>query len=167
MAQALARFMRGVWEATMNRLKQILRRHNVLVLLLFAGCFLPALAQSQKLESLTATAKGHGLITVRVEELEITSALVVLRKNGTVLITVCAGLQLQAEGTWKVSTSSPDEIILNITDGALRGELIGSGKLFLTSDKKSFKKLRADLKSSAGEEITVTFVADGSEPSEQ
>ena len=104
------------------------------------------------------------MITSAVEEREITSALVVLRQNGTVLIAVCADLQLQAEGTWKASTSSPDEILLKITGGVLRGELTGSGKLLLTSDKKSFKKLRVDVKTSDGQEITVTFAADDSEP---
>jgi hypothetical protein len=148
----------------MNRLKRILQWHNILLLVLFAGFFLPVSAQSEKLESLTATAKGHGMLTSAVEEREITSALVVLRQNGTVLIAVCADLQLQAEGTWKASTSSPDEILLKITGGVLRGELTGSGKLLLTSDKKSFKKLRVEMKASDGQEITVTFAANDSEP---
>ena len=50
--------------------------------------------------------KGHGTISSAVDELKITSALVVLREDGTVLITVCAEMQLQAEGTWKMSNSS-------------------------------------------------------------
>lgn len=148
----------------MNRLKRIMHWHSVLMLILFAGVFLPVSAQSQKLESLTATAQGHGMIVSAVEEIEITSVLVVLRQNGTFLITVCAGLQLQADGTWTASASSPDEILLKITGGALRGELTGPGRLLLTGDKKSFKKLRADVKSPDGEDFTVTFAADDSEP---
>jgi len=148
-----------------NELKRLLQWHTV-VLLLVAGSLVAVSAQTPKLESLTARAKGHGIITAEVEKQKITSALVVLRPNGTALITVSAELQLQAEGTWKASTSSPDEILLKITGGALPGELTGSGDLLLTRDQKSFKKLSVNMKSAIGEKITVTFVADQSEPPE-
>ena len=144
----------------MNRFKQILKRYDVLLVMLFAGLFLPVSAQSQTEESLIATVKGHGKIISSVDPREITAALVVLRQNGTTLITVNADLQLQAEGTWKASAAAPDEILLKITGGAVKGELTGSGKLFLTSDRKSFKKLTLDLRSSDGQEITVIFAAD-------
>ena len=98
-----------------------------------------------------------------VDERKITSALVVLRQNGTVLITVTAELQLQAEGTWRATASSPEEIVLKITGGAVKGEVIGSGKLLLTSDRKSFKELTMNVKLSDGQEVTVTFVADAAE----
>jgi hypothetical protein len=133
-------------------------------MVLFAGSLLPVSAQSQQLESLTATAKGHGMISLAVEKLEITSALVVLRKNGTLLITVNAEMQLQAEGTWKASASSPDEILLKITGGIVKGEMSGSGKLLLTSDGKSFRQLTANIKTEDGSQITVTFESDDSEP---
>jgi hypothetical protein len=133
---------------------------------LFTGFLVPLSAQSQQLESLTATAKGHGMITSAVETREITSALVVLRKNGTLLITVSADIQLQAEGTWKASASSPDEILLKITGGVLKGEMTGSGKMLLTSDGKSFRQLAVNAKTVDGQEITVTFAADDSKPRE-
>ena len=148
----------------MYRLKRILRPHNALWLVLFAGALLPVSAQSQQLESLTATAKGHGLITSAVEEQEITSALVVLRKDGTLLITVAASLHLQAEGTWKASSSSPDEILLKITGGVLKGDMTGIGKLLLTSDRKSFRELMVNIELVDGPRVRVTFVADDSEP---
>ena len=147
----------------MYRLKRILRPHNALWLVLFAGSLLPVSAQSQQFESLTATVKGHGTLSSAVDKREITSALVVLRPNGTVLITVTAELHLQAEGTWKASDSSPDEIFLKITGGALKGEMSGSGKLLLTSDGKSFRQLTANIKTVDGIQITVTFEADDSE----
>jgi hypothetical protein len=145
----------------MNTLKRILRPYNAVLLVLFAGFFLPVSAQSQALESLTVKAKGHGVITSSVEELKITSALIVLRPNGTVLITVTADLLLQAEGTWSTSSSSPEEILLKVTGGVLKGEMTGSGKLLLTSDRKSIKELTINVTSS-GLEISVTFVADDS-----
>jgi hypothetical protein len=150
----------------MNRRKRILRRYKALLLVLFAGFLLAVPAQSQQLESLTATAKGHGMLSSEVDKREITSALVVLRRNGTLLITVIAELQLQAEGTWKASASSPDEILLKITGGVLKGEMSGSGKLLLTSDGKSFRQLTANIKTVDGSEITVTFESDDSEPLE-
>jgi hypothetical protein len=119
---------------------------------------------SPELETIV-TAKGHGAITSGVDERKITAALVVLRSNGTVLITVTADAQLLAEGTWKASASSPQEILVKITGGALKGEMTGSGKLFLTSDRKTVKELTINLKSSDGQEISVTFVATDSKPS--
>ena len=149
----------------MNRPKRILRRYNALWLVMFAGFLLPLSAQSQESESLIIKAKGHGQLSLAVDERKITSALVVLRPNGTVLITVTADLMLQAEGTWKASASSPEEIVLKITGGALRGEVTGSGKLLLTGDRKSMKELTINLTSSDGQEISVTFVAEAAEPS--
>ena len=143
--------------------KRILSPSNALWLVLLVGSLLPVSAQSQQLESLTATAKGHGVITSAVDKREITSALVVLRQNGTVLIAVTAELHLQAEGTWKASASSPDEIVLKITGGAVKGEMSGSGKLLLTSDGNSFRQLTANIKTVDGIEIKVTFAADDSE----
>ena len=149
----------------MNRRKRILRPYNAVLLVLFAGFLLAVSVQSQQLESLTATAKGHGMINSEIDKREITSALVVLRQNGTALISVTAELQLQAEGTWKAS-ASPDEILLKITGGVLKGEMTGSGKLLLTSDRKSFRQLAVKVKTIDGREITVTFAADDSKPLE-
>lgn len=149
----------------MNRLKRILRPYNAVLLVLFAGFLLPVSAQTQELESLIIKAKGHGKLSLAVDERKITSALVVLRPNGTVLITVTADVQLQAEGTWKATDSSPEEIVLKITGGAVRGEVIGSGKLLLTGDRKSMRELTVNLRSADGQDISVTFVAEAAEPS--
>lgn len=150
----------------MNGLKRTLRLWNVLVMLLFAGFSLPVFAQSQEAESLIVTAKGHGEISVRVEKRKITAALVVLRENGTAMVTVTTDLQLQLQGTWKANTASPDEIALKITGGAVADDLDGSGRLVLTSDRKSLKELTINAKSADGQEITVTFVADDSKSPE-
>ena len=153
----------SISEAIMNTLKRILRPYNAVLLVLFAGSLLPVSAQSQE-ESLIVTAKGHGIMSSVVDELKITSALVVLRQNGTVMITVSAELQLQAQGTWNASASSPEEIILKITGGVLKGEMTGSGKLLLTSDRKSFTELTVNTMTTDGREIIVTFVADAEPP---
>jgi len=59
----------------MNILRRTLRSSNTLLLLLFAGFFLPVSTQSQESESLILTAKGQGLITSAVEKRKITAAL--------------------------------------------------------------------------------------------
>lgn len=149
----------------MNRPKRILRPYNAALLVLLAGFLLPVSAQSGELQSQIISAKGHGKMSTVVDERKITSALVVLRQNGTVMITVTADLMLQGEGTWKANASSPEEIVLKITGGAVKGELIGSGKLLLTSDRKSMKELTINVRSSDGQDISVTFVAEAAEPS--
>jgi len=144
----------------MNRFKRLLRPYNAVLLVLFSGFVLPVSAQTQESESLIIKANGHGKMSSVVDDRKITSALVVLRPNGTVLITVTADLMLQAEGTWKASASSPQDIDLKITGGAVKGEVIGSGKLLLASDRKSMKELTIDVRSSDGQDISVTFVAE-------
>jgi hypothetical protein len=157
--------MTDMSEAIMTRPKRILRPYNAGLLVLFAGFLLPVFAQSGEVESLIISAKGHGKLITVIDERKITSALVVLRQNGTVLISVTADLQLQAEGTWKATTSSLEEIDLKITGGAVKGEVIGSGKLLLTSDGKSMRGLTINVRSTDGQEISVTFVAEAPEPS--
>jgi hypothetical protein len=150
-------------EAIMNALKRILGPYSAALLVLFAGFLFPVSAQTQESKSLIVTAKGHGMISSAVDEQKITSALVVLRQNGTVLITVTADLLLQAEGTWKATASSPEEIVLEITGGAVKEEVTGSGKLLLASDRKSIKELTMNLMACGRQKISVTFVAEESE----
>jgi hypothetical protein len=149
----------------MNRSRRVLRPYIAVLLVLFAGFLLPLSAQSGELDSLIVMANGHGKLSSAVDERKITSALVVLRQDGTVLVTVTADLMLQAEGTWKAMASAPEEIDLKITGGAVKGEVIGSGMLLLTSDRKSMKALTINLTSSDGHKILVTFVAEAPEPS--
>jgi hypothetical protein len=71
----------------MKGLKRILQRHCTLLTLLFAQFFLLVYGQGQKFDSLTAGAKGHGVIADAVEERKFTAAVAVLSPDGTVLIT--------------------------------------------------------------------------------
>lgn len=147
----------------MKRLERIMQ---CLMLVLIAGFVVPVSAQSQKLDSLTATGKGHGKISSAVDQRDVTSALIFLREDATFLLALSADIQLQAAGTWKASASSPEEILLKITGGVLKGEMTGSGKLLLTSDRQSIEKLTIDVKTVDGREITLTFAADDSKSPE-
>jgi hypothetical protein len=137
-----------------------MRRHSTLLILLFPQFFLPVCAQGQNFDSLTAVAKGHGVIANAVEERKFTAALAVLRQDGTVLITLYSDLQLQAQGTWSASDSSPEEILLKITGGEVSGNATGTGKLLLSNDRKFIKELTIKGKFFDGREVTVTFVGD-------
>ena len=68
---------------------------------------IPAPAQSQQTQSMTAFAKGHGSIVSAVDERKISAVLVVLRQDGEALITLYSDLQLQVQGTWSASDSAP------------------------------------------------------------
>jgi hypothetical protein len=140
-----------------------MQRHSTLLILLFAQFFLPTSAQGQNVDSLTAVANGHGVITNAVEERKFTGAVAVLRQDGTVVITLISDLQLQAQGRWSASDSSPDEILLKITGGELSGSATGTGKLLLSNDRKFIKQLTIKGKLFDGREIVVTFVADALE----
>ena len=146
----------------MNRLKLLMRRNSTLLILLCAQFVFPVYAQGQKVDSLTAVAKGHGVIADAREERKFTGALAVLRQDGTVLITLYSDLQLQAQGTWSASNSSPEEILLKIT-GEVNGSATGTGKLLLSNDRKFIKELTLKGKFIDGREIVVTFVADAPE----
>jgi len=150
-------------EAIMNRLERTKLLGKVLALLLIAGSFPGVSAQSQKVESLTVSAKGSGVITRGNDKGKIKAALVILRENGTAMIIVTTDLQLQLQGSWKANTDTPDEVPLTITGGALENDLDGSGKLILTTHRKSLKELAIKAKSKDGQEITVTFVANDSD----
>jgi phenolic acid decarboxylase len=67
-------------------------------------------------------------------------------------------LQLFAEGTWKQSKVTNQEIDLRISGGIVSGNAVGLGKLVLHKDGKSIKKLTIRAKS-AGGLISVDFVA--------
>ena len=151
----------------MNRLKLLMQWQGLLLILLFAHLLLPASAQGQNFDGLTAFAKGHGVIADAFEERKFTAALAVLRPDGTVLITLYSDLQLQAQGTWSASNSSPEEILLKITGGEVSGNVTGTGKLLLSNDRKFIKELRIKAKLFDGREIAVTFVADAPESLER
>jgi len=146
----------------MNRLKLLLRRQSTLLILLVAQVFLPVYAQAHQFDSLTAVAKGHGVISTALEERKLTGALAVLRQDGTVTITLYSDLQLQAQGTWSASNSAPDEILLKIT-GEANCSATGTGKLLLSNDRIFIKELTIKGKLFDGRKIVVTFVADAPE----
>lgn len=127
--------------------------------------WLPATAATQKLTSLTATAKGQGTITVTnpgVEERKrpLHSVVVTLRENGEAEIVVITDMQLMAQGRWTKPSDLSQGINLKITGGTVANNAKGTGKLFLKPDGKTIDKLNFEVKSQARSKVTVEFVAE-------
>ena len=99
----------------MNKIKRLIHWQNLLTILLFAPLVPAISAQAQQPEAVTVYGKGHGSIVSTFEERKIAAALVVLRPNGTALITLFSDLQLHAEAQWAASESSSQEMDLKIT----------------------------------------------------
>jgi len=150
-------------EAIMKTLKGILHWPALLVIVLLVLALSPVSAPAQQEASVTVYGKGHGSIVSTVENRNITAALVVLRPNGTAMITLISDLQLHADAEWSASKSSPEEIELRIIGGELSGNASGSGKLVLSDDRKAIKELSIKGKSFDGRELTLTFIADSSD----
>jgi hypothetical protein len=150
-------------EAIMKTINGILHWSELLMIVLFVLVLSSVSAQAQQEDALTVYARGHGSIVSTVEERNITAVLVVLRPNGTAVITLVSDLQLHAEAQWSASKSSSDEIELKITGGELSGNASGSGKLVLSDDRRSIKELMINGKSFDGRELKLTFVGDASE----
>ena len=147
----------------MRKVKRIMQWRNLLAVVLFAQVFGSISVNAQQVEPVTVYGKGHGSIVSTVEVRQIDAALVVLRPDGTALITLISDLQLHAEAQWSTSKSSAQEIELKITGGELSGNASGSGKLVLSDDGKSIKELLIKGKSFDGRELTLNFVADAAD----
>src|SRR5215510_13630212 len=119
----------------------------VFIVALFA--WMPAPAQTPKITSLTATAKGEGTITVTdpgVEERKrpLYSVVVTLRSNGDAEIVVVTDMQLIARGRWTKPADLSQGIALKITGGTVANNAKGTGKLYLRPDGKTIDKLNFD-----------------------
>lgn len=124
----------------------------------------PAHAQTPKLSSLTASAKGQGTITVADQGVEerkrpLYSVVVTLRENGDAEIVVVTDMQLFARGRWTKPDDLSQGIALKITGGTVANNAKGSGKLFLRPDGKTIDKLNFEATSNRSK-VTVSFVAE-------
>jgi hypothetical protein len=144
-------------------MKSMLVRVVILSVALLA--WLPMPASTQKLKSLTATAKGQGTLTVTdpgaaERKRQLSSVVVTLRENGDAEIVIVTDMQLFARGRWTKPVDLSQGIALKITGGTVAGNAKGTGKLFLRADGKTIDKLNFEATSSARSKVTVDFVAD-------
>jgi hypothetical protein len=141
-----------------NNMKRKLSNIPVLALLI---CLVTAVAaEAQRITSLTATAKGQGMLTVSgVDKHKINAVYINLKENGDAEITLVTDMQLAAQGQWS-ATDDPSKVTLKITGGVVDGSATGTGTLFLRTDGKSIDRLSIQAKSADGSNISVEFVAD-------
>ena len=126
---------------------------------------LPLLGHSQKIKSLTATAKGQGTISVsNLSQQKINSILVILNEDGTVQITLYTDIQILLQGNWSIGDPGDSIVELKITGGIVSNGGKGTGRLVLRDDEKSIKSLSISGKSADNSTTSVEFVAEDPPP---
>jgi hypothetical protein len=109
-----------------------------LILLLLA---LPALATPPQDKAIMASSNGEGVLKMGQEQFKVTAAVVKLNDDGTADVHLVSDITVFVSGTWSKTGDATNGIDLQITGGAARSDLKGSGKLFLRDDGKSIASL--------------------------
>ena len=112
---------------------------SVFVLALLWGSFF--VAQAQDSQTRLAHANGTGTLRVGDEQFKISSAVVKLLPDHQAEITIVSDITIFLTATWSNNAESRHEFDLDITGGASRGGLEGTGKVSLSDDSKSVKRL--------------------------
>jgi hypothetical protein len=129
---------------------------TMLLLMLLAE---PTSAVSQESTALVASANGEGRLKIGREEFKITAAVTKLLEDGTAEITLITDISVFVSGTWSNSGDAQKSIDVVITGAATKGGLTGSGKLFLSADRKSIASLRFQaINKQTERQINVSFV---------
>jgi hypothetical protein len=110
--------------------------------------------------SLVATANGEGKIKLGKEEYKLHAIVVKLFQDGKAEINLITDITVFIEGTWSRGSEADKTIDLKITGNSMSGNLDGSGKLFLTDDRKSIAGLKLQvLNKTTKKSVTADFVA--------
>ena len=141
-----------------------MRQRNLIVAAALV-LLIPLLGHSQKIKSLTSTAKGHGTISVsNLSQQKINSILVILNEDGTVQITLYTDIQILLQGNWSIGDPGDSTVELKITGGIVSNRGKGTGRLVLRDDEKSIKSLSISGKSADNSTTSVEFVAEDPPP---
>lgn len=141
-----------------------MRQRNLIVAAALV-LLIPLLGHSQKIKSLTSTAKGHGTISVsNLSQQKINSILVILNEDGTVQITLYTDIQILLQGNWSIGDPGDSTVELKITGGIVSNGGKGTGRLVLRDDEKSIKSLSISGKSADNSTTSVEFVAEDPPP---
>ena len=111
---------------------------SITLLLLLA---ISGLAVPQRPQSLEASAKGEGTLSVGKEKFKLYTVVVKLKAGGEAEITLVSDISLFVAGEWSAGDDISKGIDLKITGGTSQGSSAGTGKLFLTADAKSIARL--------------------------
>ena len=118
----------------------------------------PTLAIAQQPKSEAVSANGEGAIKVGREEFKLHAVIVKLFEDGAAELNLASDITIFISAKW-TSTDDPKKgIDLAITGGATKGGLTGTGKLFLTDDRKSIMSLKLQaVNTSSRRNIEVNF----------
>ena len=126
-----------------------------LLLLMFVA---PTLAVAQQPKSGTASANGEGAIKIGREEFKLHAVIVKLLEDGTAELNLASDITIFISAKWTSTDDLKQGIDLVITGGATRGGLTGTGKLFLSEDRKSIVSLKLQaVNTSSRRNIEVNF----------
>lgn len=140
----------------------LIRRHHVMAFLALSVLLvLSSVAAAQDPPaSLVATANGEGKIKLGKEEYKLHAIVVKLFQDGKAEINLITDITVFIEGTWSRGSEADKTIDLKITGNSMSGNLDGSGKLFLTDDRKSIAGLKLQvLNKTTKKSVTADFVA--------
>jgi hypothetical protein len=140
----------------------LIRRHNVMAFLALSVLLVlsSVTAAQDPPASLVATANGEGKIKLGKEEYKLHAIVVKLFQNGKAEINLITDITVFIEGTWSRGSEADKTIDLKITGNSMSGNLDGSGKLFLTDDRKSIAGLKLQvLNKTTKKSVTADFVA--------
>ena len=122
------------------------RKHRVIAIsILLVLLALPGIAGAQQPKSLVASANGEGTIKLGKEQFKIYAVVVKLFEDGKAEINLVTDITVFISGTWSRGDDSAKVIDLKITGNMMAGAVDGSGKIFLTEDRKSIAGLKVEV----------------------
>src|SRR3954452_4455138 len=120
----------------------------------------PSFAASPQLKHLVANTPGEGTIRIGDEEFKLHAIVVKLFENGKAEINLITDITVFIKGTWSRGDQAENAINLVITGNVTSSSLEGTGKLFLTANRKSITGLKAEvLNKTSKKTINIDFVA--------
>lgn len=113
----------------------------VLVFVLSMLCITVFVGEAQERQTRLAHSNGKGTLRVGDQQFAISAAIVKLLPDGKAEITLLSDITVFLGATWSNHAGSEHEFDLEITGGASPGGLDGTGKVSLSDNSKSVKRL--------------------------
>ena len=114
---------------------------SALVFVLAMLCLTLFVGEAQESQTRLAHSNGKGTLRVGDEQFKISAAVVKLLPDRKAEITLVSDITVFMGATWSNRAESEHEFDLEITGGASPGGLDGTGKVSLSDDSKSVKRL--------------------------
>ena len=120
----------------------------------------PSFAVSPQAKHLVSNTPGEGTIRIGEEEFKLHAIVVKLFQDGKAEINLITDITVLIRGTWSRGAPAENAINLVITGNVTSSSLEGTGKLFLTQNRKSITGMKAEvLNKTTKRTINIDFVA--------